>query len=138
MKWSTNINIFQRKVFVLIGGLALVLTAIGDSLYRDWIYSNNYFDFGLANYLPSITGTITAIFFLCGVSKEFPANIVKSSAYVVIGCALYEILQPVFHTGIFDWQDLIAVIVTGITFLLVFKLILKNQEYCVENKTYKA
>lgn len=115
--------------------MSLVLTAIGDSLYRNWIYSNNYFDFGLANYLPSITGTITAIFFLCGVAKEFPANIVKSSGYVVIGCALYEILQPVFHTGIFDWQDLIAVIVTGITVLLVFKLIIKNQEYCVENKT---
>lgn len=111
-----------------------MLTAIGDSLYRNWIYNNNYFDFGLANYLPSVTGTITTLFFLCGVSKEFPANIVKSSGYGVIGCALYEILQPVFHTGIFDWQDLIAVIVTGITVLLFFKLILKNQECCVENK----
>ncbi|WP_189420799.1 hypothetical protein [Cellvibrio zantedeschiae] len=121
-----KINIYQRTIFVSIGVGALVLTAIGDSLYRPWIYSNNYFDFGLANYLPSITGTITAIFLLCGVSKSFPKNIVNSSSGVIIGCALYEVLQPILRTGVFDWQDLAAVLVTGMVVLLVFKNLLKN------------
>lgn len=135
LKWSTKIKIFNRTIFVSIGVGALVLTAIGDSLYRNWIYSNNYFDFGLANYLPSITGTITAIFLLCGLSKEFPENIIKSSSGVVIGCALYEVLQPIVHTGIFDWQDLAAVLVTGAVVLFVFKALLKNQGLGVENRT---
>lgn len=120
---------------MLIGVGALVLTAIGDSFYRNWIYSNNYFDFGLANYLPSITGTITAVFLLCGVSKKFPKNIVKSSGGVIVGCALYEVLQPILHTGVFDWQDLAAVLVTGVVVLFVFKALLKSQGSGVENKT---
>jgi hypothetical protein len=73
-----TINISHRKTFVLTGIGALVLTVIGDSLYRQWIYSHDYFDFGLADYLPSITGTITAVFLLCGISKNFPQDIVKS------------------------------------------------------------
>jgi len=113
----------------------LIFTAIGDTIYRNWIYSNNYFDFGLANYLPSITGTITAIFLLCGFSKSFPEGIVKSSSGVIVGCASYEMLQPILHTGIFDWQDLAAVLITGIVVLLVFKALLKNQEHCVKNIT---
>ncbi len=113
----------------------MVLTEVGGSTYRSWIYSNNYFDFGLANYLPSITGTITAIFILCGFSKNFPEGIVKASSGVIVGCALYEMLQPMLHTGVFDWQDLAAVLVTGIVVLLVFKTSLKNQEHGVENKT---
>ena len=111
-----------------------MLTAIGDSLYRNWIYSNNYFDFGLANYLPSITGTITAIFLLCGLSKTFPENI-KLCSGVIGGCALYEVIQPILRTGVFDWQDLAAVLVTGAMVLIVFKISLKNQESSVENKT---
>ena len=129
------INIFHRTTFVLIGIGALVLTAIGDSVYRNWIYSNNYFDFGLANYLPSITGTITAVFILCGISKKFPANIAQSSLGVTAGCALYEIFQPLLRTGIFDWQDLAAVIVTGALIQLIFRNSPKNQQDCVENKT---
>lgn len=104
-----------------------MLTAIGDSVYRNWIYSNNYFDFGLANYLPSITGTITAVFILCGISKKFPEDISKSSSGVIAGCALYEILQPLLRTGIFDWQDFSAVIVTGAIILLIFKALLKKE-----------
>lgn len=130
-----RINIFKRTIFLSIGVVALVLTAIGDSLYRNWIYSNNYFDFGLANYLPSITGTITAIFLLCGVSKTFPENIVKSSASVIVGCALYEVLQPILKTGVFDWQDLAAVLVTGAVVLFIFNTLLKNQGTAEENKT---
>jgi hypothetical protein len=110
----------------------LILTIIGDSFYRNWVYSNNYFDFGLANYLPSITGTITAIFLLCGASKAFPKDIVKSSCGVIIGCALYEVLQPIFNTGVFDWQDLAAVFATGAVVLLIFKALLKNQKPSLE------
>lgn len=128
LKWSADINIFHRRVFLSIGIATLVLTEIGDIYYRTWIYSNNYFDFGLANYLPSITGTITAIFIFCGLSKSFPEYIVSLSRGVIIGCALYEILQPVFHTGIFDWQDLAAVLITGAVVLWVFNVLLKSRD----------
>ena len=120
-------------MFVSIGVAALMLTALGDSIYRNWIYSNNYFDLGLANYLPSITGTIRLYFSFAGFLKTFPK--VKLSSGVIAGCALYEMLQPTLHTGIFDWQDLAAVLITGIVVLLVFKVLVKNQQHGVENIT---
>lgn len=119
---------------MLIGATALALTVIGDSFYRPWIYDNNYFDFGLANYLPSITGTITAIFILCGQSKSFPKNIIQSSCGVIIGCASYEILQPIFHTGVFDWQDISAIFITGTIVILYFKALLKKPVHNAESK----
>jgi hypothetical protein len=111
-----------------IGLAALIITVIGDTFYRDWIYSNNYFDFGLADCIPSITGTVSAIFLLCRYSKNFPKDIMMTSGSVIVGCAIYEILQPVFHTGIFDWLDLCMTIVTGSLVLLIFRILLKQQE----------
>lgn len=128
-------HIFSRKIFISIGAVALVLTEIGGSFYRNWAYGNNYFDFGLANYLPSITGTITAIFLFGGLSKVFPGHLLRSTSGVIIGCALYEVLQPILHVGVFDWQDLAAVLVTGAVILVVFKALLKNQQHGLENKT---
>ena len=106
-------------MFVLIGLYFLVLTAFGDSYYRRWIYTHHYFDFGLANYLPSITGTISSAFFMCAFSKNFPRSLVASAIGVSIGAMIYESLQPTFGTGVFDWQDFAAVCVTGVL-LVVF------------------
>lgn len=114
-----------RIVFILIGAIFLVLTYIGDTYYRDWVYSNQIADFGLANYLPSITGTITAIFLLIGLSKEPSTKAPSSAFWVIVGCVIYEIMQPTFGTGIFDWQDLVAVIITGC--IVVFVLNMSNK-----------
>jgi len=109
-----------RILFILIGVVFLVLTHIGDTYYRPWVYSNQIADLGLANFLPSITGTITAIFLLIGLSKESFTKAPLSAFWVAIGCVIYEVVQPVLGTGVFDWQDLIAVVITG--FIVVYAL----------------
>jgi len=113
-----------RIAFFIIGVVFLVLTHIGDTYYRDWVYSNQVSDFGLANYLPSITGTITAIFLLIGLSKESFIKAPASAFGVMVGCVIYEVMQPTLGTGVFDWQDLIAVVITGC--IVVFLLNLLN------------
>lgn len=123
-----SITFFTRSTFLTIGFSAFALTVVGQAYYRPWIYTNHYFDFGLANYLPSITGTLTAIFLPIGFSKKFPSKIVESTTGVTIGVGLYEILQPVLHTGIFDWQDMIAAIVTGALTTLAFKRMILIEE----------
>ncbi|MCF4009702.1 hypothetical protein [Rheinheimera sp. UJ63] len=100
-------------MFILIGMSFLVLTSIGDSYYRDWVYANQIADFGLADYLPSITGTITSIFLLIGLAKDWITKAPESALWITCGCATYECLQPVVGTGVFDPQDFIAVFVTG-------------------------
>ncbi|ACJ30876.1 hypothetical protein swp_4221 [Shewanella piezotolerans WP3] len=114
-----------RIVFIITGVIFLVLTHIGDTYYRDWVYSNQIADFGLANYLPSITGTITAIFLLIGLSKESFKKAPTSAFGVMVGCVIYEVMQPTLGTGTFDWQDLIAVVITGC--IVVFALNISNK-----------
>jgi len=113
--------LYRKDIFISLGLLFLTITAIGDSFYRGWIYTNHYFDFGLANYLPSITGTLTSIFLLCGLSKNFPNDLKKTSLWVSIGCLLYEGLQPVLGTGVFDWQDILAIVITSLIFQITLK-----------------
>jgi len=109
-----------RILFIITGAIFLFLTHICDTYYRDWVYSNQIADFGLANYLPSITGTITAIFLLIGLSKESFKKAPTSAFGVMVGCVIYETMQPTLGTGIFDWQDLVAVVITGC--IVVFAL----------------
>lgn len=116
-----------RIVFIITGVVFLVLTHIGDTYYRDWVYTNQIADFGLANYLPSITGTITAIFLLIGLSKESFTKAPASAFWVMVGCVMYEVMQPTLGTGVFDWQDLVAVVVTGC--IVVFTLKKSNNGY---------
>mgnify|MGYP005997315163 FL=1 len=109
-----------RIVFIITGATFLALIHIGDTYYRDWVYSNQIADFGLANYLPSITGTLTAIFLLIGLSKESFTKAPSTAFWVMVGCVIYEVMQPTLGTGVFDWQDLVAVVTTGC--IVVFAL----------------
>ncbi|RUO69408.1 hypothetical protein [Idiomarina ramblicola] len=103
----------RRTVFLIIGISFIVLTSLADTLYRDWSYANDIADFGLADYLPSITGTVAAVFTLLGISKDLKQKTISNAVAGVVGCVIYEIVQPFLGTGVFDWQDLVAVIFTG-------------------------
>ena len=111
-----------RIVFIITGVAFLVLTHLGDTYYRDWVYSNQIADFGLANYLPSITGTITTIFLLIGLSKESFKKAPTSAFWVMVGCVIYEVIQPILGTGVFDWLDLVAVVITGCIVVSALKI----------------
>lgn len=115
-----------RRVFILTGIAFVLLTHVGDTYYRNWVYSNQISDFGLAGYLPSITGTIAAIFFLIGLSKEPVVDVPKSAFWIIVGCMVYEVFQPVVGTGVFDWQDLAAIIITGSMLNLLLCLWVKS------------
>ncbi len=110
-----------KVVFILLGLVFIALTHVGDTLYRDWAYANQVNDFGLADYLPSITGTITAVFLLIGLSKEPLSDAPRNACWVMVGCVIYEVGQPFLGTGVFDWQDIVAVITTGCVMALLLK-----------------
>ena len=123
-------------VFILIGLTFLVLTHIGDSQYRDWVCANQIADFGLADYLPSITGTLTSMFLLIGLSKDWITKAPESAIWITAGCATYEFLQPVLGTGVFDRQDLIAVLVTGGLVVWVLNKINKSLLSTITKREY--
>jgi hypothetical protein len=109
----------HKPLFLPIGGLGLLLTILGDLFYRPWVYKNNIDDFGFVYIYPSITGTITSIFLLLAFAKGNPTYILKCAGGGVVGCLIYECIQPIVGTGVFDINDFIAVFVTGILCCLV-------------------
>ncbi|WP_220766173.1 hypothetical protein, partial [Shewanella sp. MBTL60-112-B2] len=72
-------------------------------------------------------GTITAIFLLIGLSKESFTKAPTSAFWIMVGCVIYEVMQPTLGTGIFDWQDFVAVVITGC--IVVYSLHLSNKNW---------
>lgn len=87
------------------------LVFVGQVYYRPWVVENALDDFGLANYWPSLFGCFCAIFFATSFVKK--RELIRCSFWTGVGCAVYEILQPMLGTGVFDWADLVAVCLAG-------------------------
>lgn len=104
----------HKPIFLPIGGLGLLLTILGDLFYRPWVYKNNIEDSGFVYIYPSITGTIAAIFLLLAFAKGDMTYIFSCACGVVVGCLIYECVQPILGTGVFDINDFIAIFITGI------------------------
>lgn len=115
MKWLLIKRNYLLKLenyrFFALGVLFMGLVFVGQEYYRPWVVENAANDFGLANYWPSLFGCFCAIFFAISFVKK--QERVSSSFWTSVGCAVYEILQPMLGTGVFDWADLVAVCFAG-------------------------
>jgi hypothetical protein len=47
----------------------------------------------------------------------------------MVGCVIYEVMQPTLGTGVFDWQDLVAVVITGC--VVAFTLNISNKKMVI-------
>lgn len=54
----------KRIAFFLIFVFMFVLTEIGRKIYRPYIYSNDIFDYWIADTIGNLTGTIAIIFLI--------------------------------------------------------------------------
>ncbi|WP_448555003.1 hypothetical protein [Thalassotalea montiporae] len=104
---------YFRLLAIASAALTAWITSIADSNYRSWSYQHDINDFGFANYSPSIFGTITTILLLIGIFYKSPKDLGTNAGYITLGCMAYELLQPTLGTGVFDWQDIAAVAITG-------------------------
>lgn len=113
---NTGIEV-QRdiKLFVYFF-IGLVVTTIFTYAYRPYIYDNNINDFGIAGSAPSFLGLITAFFFLSYFDSSLSLN--KRIFYTGLGGVVYEVLQPYFRTGLFDWHDIIAILLATLVLYL--------------------
>jgi hypothetical protein len=110
----------KRALLILAGVSALVITEYGKSTYRPYAWSHSLRDFGLADSLPSLGGTITGTLLLTGVFARGRNAAGRTALGIGGGSLLYEFLQPTLRTGIFDWTDVLFVLLgTGIGWLAV-------------------
>jgi len=113
----------KRIIFFIIFIFMFILTEIGRKIYRPYIYSNNIFDYWIADTIGNFTGTVAIIFFdLAVINPEYKNG--KIFIYIiVVGLIVYELLQYFSPRSICDWRDMIATLVAGIISFIIYKLI---------------
>ena len=120
----------QRIIYFVMAVIFFFLTEIGRKIYRPFIYSNNIDDYGIADSIGNSGGIIVQIFFMLAVLNSQGKKIFRVIGFIVIGYILYEILQPYFPRGVFDWKDIYGTLIGGLIslfVLIIIKKIVKNK-----------
>ncbi len=117
----------KRIQFFLIFIFMFVLTEIGRKIYRPYIYSNDIFDFWIADTIGNFTGTIAIIFFdIAGVNPQYKKGKIFIF-FIILGLIVYELVQYILPgTNTCDWRDIIATLLAGLISWGIYEIINKK------------
>lgn len=112
-------------IYVIIFFISFALGLLSKLVYRDFIYSNNISDFGLADSLPSFF-TVFGISFATLSFYQFKFAKISYSIFVMSAFSMiaYEFSQN-FESGVFDVNDIIASIIGSIFAFALYKMLTK-------------
>lgn len=117
----------KRILFFFTFFFMFVLTEIGRFKYRPYIYSNDIFDFWIADTIGNFTGTIAVIFFNLVVTNPTYKKGRIILMLVTFGLIIYELIQFILPgTNTCDWRDIIATIAAGLISLGIYEIISKK------------
>ena len=118
----------STKILVWIGVIFIIIGFIGKFYYRDYIYSNNINDYGIAGFLPSYVDVVGLSLMLL-ISELYKKERFPQLyfLFVTIGSILYELNQYRL-SGVLDVGDIIASISGGITAFLIFWLVNRKED----------
>ena len=111
-----------RLVYLLTGILALVVTEIGRTYYRPFIYRHRISDFHVADTLGNSFGTVAAVFIglaIFGRGDDTDRRILVTGTVSVF---VYELAHPLLGRHIDPW-DLAATVVGGLFAAGVYRLL---------------
>ncbi len=129
----------KRIAFFLIFIFMFILTEMGRKVYRPYIYSNEIFDFWIADTIGNLTGTIAIIFFEFA---GFNPKLKQGRIFLMIitfGLIAYELLQYFSPRSILDWRDMIATLIAGLISWGIYEILfikLKEKENTPHNNIY--
>jgi hypothetical protein len=112
-----------RLAYFLLFVFFFLLTETGREVYRPFIYRNQISDFGLADVVGNLLGTVTIIFFNLTVAHATRMQAVRIIIFVTAGVMIYELLQPILPRGVLDWKDVWSTPIAGLFSLFVVSLI---------------
>ena len=113
----------MRGVYFVTFAIFLILTEIGREIYRPYAYQNEIQDFGFADVIGNLLGTVAIIFFCLGVNHANRVQAIRITLFVTVGVTIYELLQPVLPKGVLDWKDVVSTPIAGL-FSLVLVLVI--------------
>jgi hypothetical protein len=108
-----------RGVYFVTFAFFFILTEIGREIYRPYVYQNGINDFGFADVIGNLLGTVAVIFFCLGVSHANRVQSIRGVIFSIVGITIYELLQPVLPRGVFDWKDAISTPLAGLFSLML-------------------
>ena len=112
-----------RLAYFLLFVFFFLLTETGREIYRPFIYRNQINDFGLADVIGNLLGTVAIIFFNLTIAHATRIQSARIIIFVTAGVMIYELLQPVLPRGVLDWKDVWSTPIAGLFSLLVVFLI---------------
>lgn len=109
-----------QKIYLTISVSAVITGQFLTHTYRPFIYSNNIFDFGLADTIGSLVSVI-GLCFLFWTFKSYSNK--EKNRHIIITVLTYSLIwEPMGLIGLhgtFDWKDIVASFISGLlTFLL--------------------
>ena len=113
----------MRGVYFVTFVVFFILTEIGREIYRPYVYQNGLNDFGLADVIGNLLGTVAIIFFCLGVNHANRVQSIRIIAFVTVGITIYELLQAVLPKGVLDWKDVVSTPIAGLFSLLLVLVI---------------
>jgi hypothetical protein len=113
----------MRGVYFVTFAVFFILTEIGREIYRPYVYQNGINDFGFADVIGKLLGTVAVIFFCLGVNHANRVQSIRVTAFVTVGITIYELLQPVLPKGVLDWKDVVSTPIAGLFSLMLVLVI---------------
>lgn len=103
---------------LIVAGIVVGLaTRYGTRAYRPWAWNAGIHDFGLANSLPSLGGTVAVMLLFAGLFTRSSGAALQLAVGGGAGLLAYEFMQPFLHSGVFDWSDVIWTVLGGLVAL---------------------
>lgn len=116
----------SKRISLLIAGfLAVVLTHFGAYMYREASLGDARLSSSLAGSAPSFGGTVGTMLLFSGLFANTPVAAMRAAFGVGVGCLMYEFIQPIVRTGVFDWFDVLAIFVGLVVGMLVVLVIVR-------------
>ena len=112
-----------RIVYLLLAIGAYLLTEAGRFVYRPWVYREGIADFGLADMVGNLGGTMVQIYLYLALANANRVQGWRIIGIVTAGYVAYEFAQKVLPKGTFDWLDVAATLVAGLCTAGVFVLL---------------
>jgi hypothetical protein len=103
-----------RGAYWVTFALCFLFTEWGRKVYRPFVYANGIHDWGMADVIGNLGGTLAVIFFNLGTAHATRAQGMRMIGLVTVGLMAYEVVQGVLPRSVFDWKDLAVTPLAGL------------------------
>lgn len=115
----------NKRLYFLLGLVSVIFGLLGKIIYRPIIYSNDIYDLGIADSLPSLFYVI-GFSFLLFINQVIKAYLIIT--IVTLGSISFEFYQ-FWRTDIFDLSDVIFSILGGLIATSIYFILKRKTGY---------